>query len=1464
MFFKKRLKILNIFTVVALLALTTIVCASAAILQTNTVRLGIFNSQESAQKFYKSIPSDLTNSLAPDQLWLSISQDISQFSLYYLDISNIETEQADALCSHAKKNDFQCQTLKQLPFIPSEVAEKAPKEISVPKKNVSEKAKAMSAPIDVSKKQTLDIKETASIPVAKTPIVSTPAETDIPVLSNYKTVEPEEAPIDLLTNYKKESAKTPPAFVFDYTVTDDQGLVAMTDYNADTPYPSYSFDITEFDNQEEQAGKQTYQDARNRFIQAVQNIGNGVNNGETTDAAKAEAMALGQEAFEKASNTYLNHLIDFDRENDQKLANDAGVSETFLHHVKKNFSKSAQETAKGIVNAAISGENDKILEGKVDALMLSGAKDIIEAGMTAARRSDLYLLRNLELEYNLNNFEDSYISALGVQPLYQSEDFRHNLFFQGSAIINEQSVDIADDLNRHTLNLGAAYRYLTPDEETLLGANIFFDHQWPYHHSRVSVGVDAQSEDLSLAANYYVPVTGFKTSRTDTTTGNAMEEKALQGYDVEIGYDVPQVENLKIFGKGYQYFRDDLGQDDLLGFELSAEYNLTENFRLRGALIEENGGRDGVEVALQYSIPLYDVEEPNLALAEMKKSSMRSKIFSKVRRENRIRVGERINLGALSAGFSAASIGLPFDVGGTLIGAGTDIDQDTAITIPNGDFGIITFSNGAIANISASGAGDVILEYNATTLTVTATNGGFVQFISGSGGIQTVTVPGGTVNLLGTDIDVTDDGTTTTIQVRAGAIQVVPDVGMAVLNGNQGDVVSLGIATGTTALLTNPVLETRQEDAFTNLDLLNPSPVASNSEAPFVAQLPEMISGPQFVGNNADLQLTFTQPVTVTGTPEIDALVDANLRTFYYTPGASSSTQLVFRHVFVAGDVGASSITTQNFSLAGGSITGSSNGLNALTAFTDTILAISDATMPSLVSSTPVDGSANILVTDNIILNFDETVVAGIGNIFINDTDDGSDNRIIPVSDPQVSFGGSSVTINPATNLDVNTNYEVTIASGVIEDTLGNDFAGLASGDLNFDTFDITPPSFTSITRNTPTNTTTNADSLIFRAVFDEDVFNVDATDFVATGTTATITAVTPVNGSTYDLTVSGGDLATLNATVGLDLAGGQNIVDIASNALPAGEPATDETYLVDNIAPVVTLGTAIPLNGATQVARNSSPDITLTFTETNGPLVAGAGNITLTDTDDGSDIRVIPATDPQVTISGTSVDIDLTTQMEYAENYEITYDLDFIQDQAGNPVLALATGNLAFKTVDIEEALTLSFNTISPDGNINEGSVQATGQSYGRNQDGVMSVDITIGAGSDGVIFECGATGQGTWVGFNNGAGVLRVRGGNGATAPNANAALINVPLGGITPGDYTLTWEYDISAGRMRTWLDENLVGDNTASGGSFTSGQWAGTDNCGFGTTSSGVPTGETTTPYNDNINSPLRYYKNQTLP
>ena len=177
-----------------------------------------------------------------------------------------------------------------------------------------------------------------------------------------------------------------------------------------------------------------------------------------------------------------------------------------------------------------------------------------------------------------------------------------------------------------------------------------------------------------------------------------------------------------------------------------------------------------------------------------------------------------------------------------------------------------------------------------------------------------------------------------------------------------------------------------------------------------------------------------------------------------------------------------------------------------------------------------------------------------------------------------------TVTVGDAADTDDST-YTIAVNTIAADGTLGLDIAGgtditdVAANALNqtptadeIYTIDNTAPTLTSFTRQFPATSPTNADTLIFRATFDQDVNSSDAADFEVTGTTATISNVAMVNGSTYDITVSGGNLAGLNTTVGLNLASGQNISDAASNALPNTEPTTDETYIVDNTEPSTVL----------------------------------------------------------------------------------------------------------------------------------------------------------------------------------------------------------------------------------------------------------------------------------------------------
>ncbi len=100
----------------------------------------------------------------------------------------------------------------------------------------------------------------------------------------------------------------------------------------------------------------------------------------------------------------------------------------------------------------------------------------------------------------------------------------------------------------------------------------------------------------------------------------------------------------------------------------------------------------------------------------------------------------------------------------------------------------------------------------------------------------------------------------------------------------------------------------------------------------------------------------------------------------------------------------------------------------------------------------------------------------------------------------------------------------------------------------------------------------TSDDVLKFRTVFSDTAQNVSLEDWVVTGgSTATVTEIFVVNGGDnklYDVTVSGGDLADFNGTVGIALAEDQNIVDADRDELPTAAPfAKNLIYTVTNDA---------------------------------------------------------------------------------------------------------------------------------------------------------------------------------------------------------------------------------------------------------------------------------------------------------
>lgn len=124
--------------------------------------------------------------------------------------------------------------------------------------------------------------------------------------------------------------------------------------------------------------------------------------------------------------------------------------------------------------------------------------------------------------------------------------------------------------------------------------------------------------------------------------------------------------------------------------------------------------------------------------------------------------------------------------------------------------------------------------------------------------------------------------------------------------------------------------------------------------------------------------------------------------------------------------------------------------------------AVTDATAPTLVSSSPADDSTAVAAGANVTMTFSENVILGTGNITLTNAADATDTRTIAVNDAtQVSVSGAVVTINPTADLKAGATYYVNLPATAVLDAAGNAYAGITSTTaLNFtvSTGPVTPP----------------------------------------------------------------------------------------------------------------------------------------------------------------------------------------------------------------------------------------------------------------------------------------------------------------------------------------------------------------------------------------------------------------------
>jgi len=304
---------------------------------------------------------------------------------------------------------------------------------------------------------------------------------------------------------------------------------------------------------------------------------------------------------------------------------------------------------------------------------------------------------------------------------------------------------------------------------------------------------------------------------------------------------------------------------------------------------------------------------------------------------------------------------------------------------------------------------------------------------------------------------------------------------------------------------------------------------------------------------------------------------------------------------------------------------------------------------------------------------------------------------------PTLTFNYTVQANDVSSDLDYVGTNSLTLNGGTITGAVGNADLTLSSpggpGSLGFNKNIVidngSPPSLNSFIRLNPSTSLTSADTLTFRAIFSEPVTNVDPTNFgiitVPVMSPPIPITITPVSGSEYDLTITGGSLATYNGDIGLYLGeSSMIIIDTVGNPLtnymtsPPIQPSIGETYTMDNIAPTVTIDQA---TGQLDPASSMPVNFTVVFSEAINLSTFTASDITQNGTIAPSLITwniTALATPNTFRLSATAVSANGTLQPSIAANR--------VTDLAGNNnLVSTSTDNTVTLNDNIRPTVTIN-----------------------------------------------------------------------------------------------------------------------------------------------------------------------------
>ena len=135
----------------------------------------------------------------------------------------------------------------------------------------------------------------------------------------------------------------------------------------------------------------------------------------------------------------------------------------------------------------------------------------------------------------------------------------------------------ATNADGSTTNLGLGIRH-RPNNVSMVGANAFWDYRMTDYsdaHSRLGLGGEYLWKDFEFRNNWYMAITDEKDL---TIKGTSYKERVVDGWDVELGYRLPNNPKLAFFVRGfnwdYKYTQDNSGLEGAVSWQATPHVGL--------------------------------------------------------------------------------------------------------------------------------------------------------------------------------------------------------------------------------------------------------------------------------------------------------------------------------------------------------------------------------------------------------------------------------------------------------------------------------------------------------------------------------------------------------------------------------------------------------------------------------------------------------------------------------------------------------------------------------------------------------------------------------------------------------------------------------------------------------------------------------------------------------------------------